>query len=50
MDVLITGGNGFVGRHLVSSLLARSDRVRVLALPGEDVRGLEAAGVSGPPG
>jgi len=39
--VLITGGNGFVGRHLVSALQARGDRVRVFALPEEDVGWLE---------
>jgi nucleoside-diphosphate-sugar epimerase len=35
-EILITGGNGFVGRHLVSALQARGDSVRVLALPSED--------------
>jgi nucleoside-diphosphate-sugar epimerase len=39
--VLVSGGNGFVGRHLVTALAARGDRVRVLALPGEDTRWLE---------
>jgi nucleoside-diphosphate-sugar epimerase len=39
-EILITGGNGFVGRHLVAALQARGDRVRVLALPGEDTRRL----------
>jgi dihydroflavonol-4-reductase len=45
--VLVTGGAGFVGRHLVNALVARGDRVRILdvdpfepALPGlEEVRG-----------
>ncbi len=46
MDVLITGGNGFVGRHLVAALLARGDRVRVLALPKEDAGWLEERDVS----
>ena len=27
---VVTGGGGFVGRHLVASLLERGDRVRVL--------------------
>jgi nucleoside-diphosphate-sugar epimerase len=43
--VLLTGGNGFVGRHLVSALLQRGDTVRVLALPYEDARWLETRGV-----
>jgi nucleoside-diphosphate-sugar epimerase len=44
-EVLITGGNGFVGRHLVVELQARGDHVRVLALPDEDTRALEKRGV-----
>lgn len=36
MEVLVVGGNGFVGRHLVQALRERGDRVRVLALAGED--------------
>jgi 2-alkyl-3-oxoalkanoate reductase len=45
-DVLITGGNGFVGRHLVEALQARGDRVRVLALPEEDTAWLQERGVA----
>jgi nucleoside-diphosphate-sugar epimerase len=42
--ILITGGNGFVGRHLVAALQARGDQVRVLALPKEDASRLEQRG------
>ena len=38
---VVTGGGGFVGRHLVSSLLQRGDRVRVLDVA--DPRDLQAA-------
>jgi dihydroflavonol-4-reductase len=31
-DTLVTGGNGFIGQHLVSELVARGRRVRVLDL------------------
>lgn len=41
MEVLVTGGNGFVGRHLMPALQERGDRVRVLALPAEDTSWLE---------
>jgi nucleoside-diphosphate-sugar epimerase len=44
--ILITGGNGFVGRHVVSVLRARGETVRVLALPAEDTRWLERRGVA----
>jgi 2-alkyl-3-oxoalkanoate reductase len=46
MDVLITGGNGLLGRHLVTALQDRGDSVRVLALPEEDTRWLRERGVA----
>ncbi|MGN6173499.1 MAG: NAD-dependent epimerase/dehydratase family protein, partial [Streptosporangiaceae bacterium] len=46
MDVLITGGNGLLGRHVVAALQDRGDGVRVLALPAEDTRWLEQRGVA----
>jgi len=33
LDILITGGTGYIGAHLVPVLLARGHRVRVLARP-----------------
>lgn len=45
-EVLVTGGNGFVGRHIVSALQERGDNVRVLVLEEEDSRWLDQRGVT----
>ncbi|MGH3184177.1 MAG: NAD-dependent epimerase/dehydratase family protein, partial [Streptosporangiaceae bacterium] len=46
MDVLITGGNGLLGRHLVTTLQDQGESVRVLALQAEDTRWLDEHGVT----
>jgi nucleoside-diphosphate-sugar epimerase len=46
MEVLVTGGNGFVGRHLIPALQERGDNVRVLVQPGENTSWLGERGVA----
>jgi nucleoside-diphosphate-sugar epimerase len=41
MEILITGGTGLLGRHLVAALQERGDAVRMMALPGENTTWLE---------
>lgn len=41
---LVTGADGFVGRHVVAALRAEGTPVRAVVLPGQDARVLEALG------
>src|SRR6266571_2783510 len=45
MKVLITGGTGLLGRHLVPALQAQGHSIRMLTLPGEETTWLEGQGV-----
>ena len=47
--VLITGGAGFIGRHLSAELLRRGYRVRVLDSLIEQVHGADTGGTGGLP-
>ena len=46
MEILITGGNGFLGHNLIKALQERADRVRVLALSTDDTAWLDERGVA----
>ncbi|MGQ3902897.1 TIGR01777 family oxidoreductase [Mixta calida] len=46
MQILITGGTGLIGRHLVTRLLARGDRVSVVSRNVEAARDLLGSEVS----
>lgn len=45
MKVLLTGATGFVGSHLLDSLVERGDEVRILVRPGEDAKVTAQTGV-----
>ncbi len=50
MKVLVTGGTGFLGRHLVERLALEGDEVWVLARSGQSVAELRGLGVQFVPG
>lgn len=50
MKVLVTGGAGFLGRHLVAALQERGDAVRVLDRPSEHTERLARRGFAIYPG
>src|SRR3989304_544022 len=45
MIAILTGGTGFIGKNLVSSLIARSYKVRCLVRSTSRVEGLSSLGV-----
>jgi nucleoside-diphosphate-sugar epimerase len=44
-DVLVIGGSGFIGSHLVERLTAKGYKVRVLARKNSDIRFMQSLGV-----
>jgi nucleoside-diphosphate-sugar epimerase len=46
VEILITGANGLLGRHVIATLQGRGDTIRALVLPGEDTTWLEERGVA----
>ena len=46
MHILITGGNGLLGRHLIPALADNGHTARVLVLPDEDASFLEGRGAT----
>lgn len=46
MEILLTGGNGLIGHHLITALQERGDHLRVLVLPAEDTTWLEERGIT----
>ena len=46
MEILITGANGFVGRHLILALQKRGDSVRGLSSPTGDTTWLKQHGIA----
>jgi UDP-glucose 4-epimerase len=44
MDILVTGGTGFIGRHLVAELMRRGEKVTVLTRDAQKGRALWTSG------
>lgn len=45
MNSLVTGGTGFIGRHLIKRLAHQEGHIRALVLPEEDTSALEPLGI-----